>query len=106
MNRAPYYLKAGVAVILVAALGAGAALVALKAFFPEPRARAWAVDAARRQLGRDVRLEGIDVGLRGLSLRGLEISERPDFTAGTFLRVENFRLRPSWRAQVTWFSRV
>ena len=98
MKRAPFYLKAAFAVALLAGLGAGAALLAVKAFFPEPRARAWLVDAARRQLGRDVRLQRIDVGLRGLSLRGLEVSEARGFAAGTFLSVENFRLRPSWRA--------
>ena len=98
MKRSRFYVKAVCAALLVAVLGAGAALVAVKSFFPEARARAWFVDAARRQLGRDVRLEGLDVGPRGLSLRGLEVSELPGFEAGTFLRVENFRLRPSWRA--------
>ena len=98
MKPARFYLKAVLAAVLIAALGAAAALVALKAFFPEPRARAWFVNTARRQLGRDVRLERIDVGLRGLNLRGFEVSESPDFAAGTFLRVEDFRLRPSWRA--------
>jgi uncharacterized protein involved in outer membrane biogenesis len=98
MKGPRFYLKAAAAAALIAVLGAGAALVAVKVFFPEPRARAWFVDAARRQLGRDVRLERIDVGLRGLTLHGLEISERPGFPAGTFLRVDDFRLRPSWRA--------
>lgn len=98
MRRGPFWLKAAAAAVVVAGLGAGAALVALRTFFPEPKLRAWAVDAARRQLGRDVRLEGVDLGLGGVSLRGLEISERPDFAAGTFLRVDDFRLRPSWKA--------
>ncbi|MFI5350212.1 MAG: AsmA-like C-terminal region-containing protein [Elusimicrobiota bacterium] len=98
MKGARFYVKAAGLALLVAVLGAGAALVAVRMLFPEPRARAWVVDAARRQLGRDVRLEAIDVGLGGLSLSGLEVSERPDFSAGTFLRVEKFRLRPSWRA--------
>ena len=98
MKRAPFYLKTVLAAVLVAGLGSGAALVAVKIFFPEPRARAWLGETARRQLGREVRLRGLDIGLRGLRLRGLEISERPDFAAGTFLRVETFRLRPSWRA--------
>ena len=100
MKRSSFLLKAAAAAALVAVLGLGAALVAVKILFPEPKARAWIVDAARKRLGRDVRLERIDVGLRGLSLRGLEVSERPDFAAGTFLRVENFRLRPSWSALV------
>ena len=98
MARARLWLKLSGVFILICALGAGAALVALKAFFPEPKARALVIEKARKQLGREVKLARIDVGLTGLHLQGLEISERPDFTAGTFLSVETFSLRPSWKA--------
>jgi len=98
MARARSWLKITGIVALVAVLGAGAALVALKALFPEPKARAYVIEAARRQLGREVRLTRIDIGLTGLHLQGLEISERPDFAAGTFLGVATFSLRPSWKA--------
>ena len=98
MARARLWLKLSVSLALLLALAAGAALLAIKAFFPEPKARAYAVAAARKQLGREVRLERIDAGLTGLHLQGLEISERPDFSAGTFLSVGTFSLRPSWRA--------
>jgi len=98
MKGASFWVKAAGAAVLAAALGAVAAVVVLKHFFPEPKLRAMTVDAAKRQLGRDVRLEGVGVGLRGLRLTGLEISEKPDFAAGTFVRVESFRLRPSWKA--------
>jgi hypothetical protein len=98
MARAKLWLKVSGVIVLVVLLGAGAALVALKAFFPEPKARALVLEKARKQLGRDVKLERIDIGLTGLHLQGLEISERPDFGAGTFLSVETFSLRPSWRA--------
>lgn len=98
MARARLWLKVTAAIVVLAVLGAGAALVALKAFFPEPKARAYVVDAARKQLGREVRLDHIDVGLTGLYLKGLQVSERPDFAAGTFVSVETFSLRPSWKA--------
>ncbi|MEK7389197.1 MAG: AsmA-like C-terminal region-containing protein [Elusimicrobiota bacterium] len=91
-------MKMAVAVCLLAVLGVGAGMLALKALFPEPKIRAWVVDAARKQLGREVRLEGIGFGLSGLRLQGLAISESPNFSAGTFVRVERFWLRPSWRA--------
>ena len=100
MARARLWLKVSGSLVLLAALGAGAALVALKAFFPEPKARAYVIDAARKQLGREVRLTRIDAGLTGLHLQGLEISERPDFAAGTFLSVETFSVRPSWKALI------
>lgn len=83
---------------VVSGLGATALLVALKVYFPEPVLRERVLGAARKQLGREVRLERIGLGLTGLSLRGLEISEKPDFTTGTFLRVEAFHIRPSWKA--------
>ncbi|MBI2789908.1 MAG: AsmA family protein, partial [Elusimicrobia bacterium] len=98
MARARLWLKVTGSLVLLAGLAAGAALVALKAFFPEPKARAYAVGKASKQLGREVRLKRIDAGLTGLHLQGLEVSERPDFTAGTFLSVETFSLRPSWKA--------
>ncbi len=98
MAKAAGWMKLALALVLTGVLGAAAALVALKAFFPEPKLRAMVVDGARKQLGRDVKLAHISLGLRGLSLDGLEISEFPDFAAGTFLSVERFRLRPSWRA--------
>ncbi|HAZ08181.1 MAG TPA: hypothetical protein DCZ01_06610 [Elusimicrobia bacterium] len=98
MKRSSFWLKAAAAAASLAVLGVGAALVALKAYFPEPVLRERVLTAARRQLGREMRLERIGLGLTGLSLKGLEISERPDFKAGTFVSVETFHLRPSWRA--------
>lgn len=98
MAKPRFWLKMAALAVVIGALGLGAALVALKALFPEPKARAYAVEAARRQLGREVRLERIDIGLTGLHLQGLALSERPDFGAGTFLSVGTFSLRPSWRA--------
>lgn len=98
MARVSFWLKAAAAAALLGVLAAGAVVIALKTLLPEPKLRALVQDAARRQLRREVRLQGVGVGLGGVSLSGLEISESPDFSAGTFLRVERFRLRPSWRA--------
>lgn len=98
MARARLWIKVTVCVGLVAVLGGGAALVGIKMMFPEPKARAYVIEAARKQLGREVRLTRIDAGLTGLHLQGLEISERPNFDAGTFVSVETFSVRPSWRA--------
>ncbi|NNN06685.1 MAG: AsmA family protein [Elusimicrobia bacterium] len=98
MGRFRFWLKAAAAAAALGVLGALAAGLLLHAYFPEPKLRAMAVDAARRKLGRDIRLTGADLGLSGLTLRGLEVSEKPDFAAGTFVRVDSFRLRPSWKA--------
>lgn len=98
MAHTRLWLKISATIVLLGMLGAGAALVAIKVYFPEPKARSYIIDAARKQLGREVRLTRIDAGLTGLHLQGLAISERPDFAAGTFLSVETFSLRPSWKA--------
>jgi len=71
MSRGSFWLRAAVGFLVCAGLGAAAASWALKAYFPEAKVRAMVTDAARRQLGREVRLAGLDLGLRGLSLRGL-----------------------------------
>lgn len=98
MAKVAGWMKLLGALALTAVLGAGAAVVALRVFLPEPKLRAMVVDGARKQLGREVRLERVSVGLRGLTLDGLSVSEAPDMSAGVFLSVERFRLRPSWRA--------
>jgi hypothetical protein len=98
MKPSAFWPRALLAVAAAAALGALAATAVLKVYFPEPKVRALVVDAARRQLGREVRLERIGVGLRGLTLRGLSISESPDFSAGTFVSADLLRVRPGWRA--------
>lgn len=98
MKGRTFWLKAAAAIALTVVLALGAAVVALRTFLPEPVLRERVLSLARKQLGREVRLEGISLGLTGLSLRGLEVSESPDFKAGTFLKVETFHIRPSWRA--------
>lgn len=98
MKRRTPWRRILTALAALAGLGLLAAAALIKALFPADEARAFVVDAARRKLGREVRLEGVEAGLRGVSLRGLEISARPDFAAGTFLRAESVRVQPNWRA--------
>jgi hypothetical protein len=98
MKRATFWVRAAGYGMIAAALGVFGATALLRRYYPEPKLRRMIVDAARRQLGRDVRLEKIGVGLRGLTLRGLSVSESPDFAAGTFLSADVLRVRPSWRA--------
>ena len=73
MGRARFWLKAAAAAALLGVLSALAAVLLLHAYFPEAKLRAMAVEAARKKLGRDIRLTGADLGLRGLTLRGLEV---------------------------------
>ncbi len=86
------------AAAVLAALGALAAAALLRALLPPQRAHALAVDAARRELGREVALDEISVGLSGISVRGLRVSRRPDFKAGLWLSADELLARLSWRA--------
>jgi uncharacterized protein involved in outer membrane biogenesis len=48
-------------------------------------------------LGREVRVKDVELGMiKGVVLEGLEVSEKPDFKAGTFAGVERFRFRVQW----------
>lgn len=95
-------LPLGLKIVLALALAAGAGLLALFLFLKsalEPeKLRLLAVKNAEAALGRKVRLGGVSVGLMtGLTLEKLEISELPDFAAGTFASVEAFELRVLWK---------
>lgn len=83
-------LAAGAAVALLAAT----ALV-LRVLFPPERVKELALQKISASLGREVRLESAVLGLRGVRLEGLEVSEVPDFKAGTALKAA--RLRASVR---------
>ena len=98
MRRRTPWRRILAALAVLAGLGLLAAAALVKRLLPADEARAMVVDAARRTLGREVRLERVEAGLRGVSLRGLEVSARPDFSAGTFLRAQRVLVRPNWRA--------
>jgi uncharacterized protein involved in outer membrane biogenesis len=66
---------------------------ALHAFFPVARLRALAQSEIRAQLHRDVQLGDISLGLFGLTVDRLRLSEKPDFSAGTFLYVDRVKIR-------------
>ncbi len=92
--------KTGFSFVKLLLWGAGAGLafvvaagVAIKILLPPEKIQKLVVEKASESLHREVRLRGVSVGLRGLTLEGLEVSEKPDFAAGKFLGVEGFTLR-------------
>ncbi|MBI4422365.1 MAG: AsmA family protein [Elusimicrobia bacterium] len=93
---------AALAVLCVLLLGAG--LVALRLAYPPERIRALALAKLQEALGRQVRIASVALGLRGIELGGLEISEQPDFQAGTFLKAKT--LTAGWDARALLERRV
>ena len=80
--------------ILAAGALAAAATLALKRFLPPEKVRTLVIEGARKTLNREVRLQGISLSaLKGLSIQGLEVSEVPDFRAGSFAAASSFSLR-------------
>lgn len=77
----------------LAVLGAFGLLIALKRLYPPEKIRAIALDRLQISLGREVRIEDAQIGLGGVTLAGIEISEIPNFAAGTSLKAEEIRIR-------------
>ncbi|HAH06409.1 MAG TPA: hypothetical protein DCM05_07770 [Elusimicrobia bacterium] len=90
------YLRWGAAAgaVLCGLVLIGALLV--RFLLPLDRIRAMAVEGAAGRLGREVRVAGISAGLRGAELRGIEVSEAPDFKAGTAFRAERLVVGVRW----------
>ncbi|MBI3551048.1 MAG: AsmA family protein [Elusimicrobia bacterium] len=82
---------AGAVLLLLAAL---LVPMILKKYLPPDKVRELIVENARKYLHREVRLKGVELSaMKGLTVSGLEISEAPDFKAGTFAKAETFELR-------------
>lgn len=80
-------VAAGAAVAVLAA-----AALTLRVLFPPEKVKALALTRISAALGREVRLKSADLGLRGVRLEGLEVSEVPDFKAGTALKAARLRV--------------
>lgn len=85
-------LLGAAAVLGVIALAVGG--FALKKYLPPEKVRQLVVENARKYLNRELRLTAIDLSvLSGLTITGLEVSEKPDFKAGRFAAAEKFSMR-------------
>jgi hypothetical protein len=83
--------------ILVGLLVLGVTLsIALHFFLPAAKLRALAQSEIRAKWHREAQIGDIGISLFGLSVERLRLSEKPNFAAGTFLYVENVRVRWSY----------
>ncbi|MFH1618618.1 MAG: AsmA family protein [bacterium] len=78
-------------------LASVATLVLLKIYFPPEKIRRLALEYASRQFNREVRIESASVGLGGVSLKGLSVSEAGNFKNGNFLKAGDFQAKLSLR---------
>lgn len=89
------FLKIGAVLAVVLGVLMVAAGFALRRALPPEKLRALVVEQAGKALKREVRLQGISVGLvRGAVIEGLEISADPDFKKGVFAAAKEIAVRP------------
>ena len=85
---------AAAAALVLAAAGAAAA----RLYFTPARLKAMASAYAESSLHRQVSFDSIGLTFSGITVSGLRVSERPDFSRGEFLLAGEFSARPSLAA--------
>ena len=90
--------------LALALLVGGGALLVLKKRYPPERLRALAVSKIEPVIGRKLKLASVSLGLRGFEIGGLEVSEAPDFSAGTFFKAK--RVTAGWSLRALLERRV
>ena len=67
--------------------------IALRVIFPPAKLRELVLEQIRIKLQREAQLGNADIGLTGLSLDRIRLSEVPAFSVGTFLAVDHLKIR-------------
>ncbi|MBA7484069.1 hypothetical protein ES707_19592 [subsurface metagenome] len=70
--------------------------IALRIAFPPAKVKAMLITKMSEVLHRQVEIESISVGLRGLRVKGFRISQKPSFDKGTFVQAGQFLVRPKF----------
>lgn len=68
--------------------------IALRIAFPPAKVKAMLIARMSETLHRQVEIESISVGLRGLRVKGFKVSEKPSFDKGMFVQAGQFLVRP------------
>ncbi|MBI5210613.1 MAG: hypothetical protein HY927_11640 [Elusimicrobia bacterium] len=93
-TRLSLFVKIAVGLAVLGAAGLAAVTVALKKYLPPEKIQELIVTQSRKTIGREVKLQGVELGaLSGLVVKGIEVSEKPDFKAGTFVSIGSFQLK-------------
>ncbi|MBI5743192.1 MAG: AsmA family protein [Elusimicrobia bacterium] len=92
MKRA---LKLAAWAALACLLLLAAAAAAARFYFTPERLKALTLDYARKNLGREISFDSVKLGLSGLAIANLRVSDYPDFKKGEFLSAGEFAVKPS-----------
>lgn len=76
------------------------AAIILRVMFPPEKVKALVEQAIHQRLNREARIGTVQLGLSGISMDRLELSEIPNFKAGSFLVADGVRLE--WSLRKLW----
>jgi uncharacterized protein involved in outer membrane biogenesis len=68
--------------------------IALRIAFPPAKVKAMLITRMSEAFHRQVEIESISIGLRGLRVKGFKVSEKPSFEKGMFVEAAQFLVRP------------
>ena len=71
-----------------------ALLLVLRSLYPPEKIQSIVLAELQSRLHREVRVKHAAIGIMGLNVDGLEISQAPDFKAGTFAKADTIRVEP------------
>jgi len=74
--------------------------IVLRLMFPPEKLKKLVEDAIHQRLNREAKIENVHLGLSGVTMERLELSEIPNLKAGTFLNAEGVRLE--WSLRKLW----
>ncbi|AKL98621.1 AsmA family protein [Endomicrobium proavitum] len=80
------------------------AIIVLKCVFTDEKIKGYVDKAAKEYIGREVKYENLSFNFIGVTLKNFAISENPDFSKGTFGKVDKFiikvRLKPLLKKEI------
>lgn len=95
MKKLKKFLLIFFAVFAVVIIGG---LVYVKIKYPPEKVKAILISKMSEFLRREIEIKNVSVGLTGLKVEGLRISERPAFTKGSFVEARQFVIKPNFAA--------
>jgi hypothetical protein len=90
--------------LLLCVLSVAGTIVSVRVIFPPAKVIRYIQDGSLGFIGRAVKIGSLSYGLKGMDIRGFSLSNPPDFSAGTFLSLDNVHIgyaRHPWRPRVT-----
>lgn len=73
------------------------AVIVIKVYLPPEKIRELVLEYAGARLNREIKIGAVSVGLKGISIEDVVVSEYPDFSKGEFLKAKKFQASLRWK---------